>query len=430
MKVQHESRPARVLILNCVVQNGGDAAILYAVLGQVRRAFGDDTEITAFDMNPAEANRLYSKVGTFLSEPFSSNPGRTGVRRRASLAGMVMSTLVRSSPLGGIINRVLPARNGSVQALLDADAIVATGGTYLVDHYDLKQRIFSFFLARLTGKPTYLFTQSMGPFQKKYIRRYLPIALRNVKHVFLRDERSLGYLRNIMPRVSATVCHDVVFDLAHPSKRETASPPVVLVSVREWSRFGDRSEDEGRELYFSSIANAVTKLIRERGVRVRFVSTCQGLESYRFDDSAVASQILDRIPEDCRSVAEVDSDFHRPDELVDLLSTASFVISTRMHMAILSMNHELPVFAVAYEFKTEELFANLGIGECHVDIAKITPDKFSGDVMEAFDRRDEIQSTLRKVLPAVRRSAATPLDALRETASKLGFRPNHHEMNE
>lgn len=430
MKDHPKSRPAKVLILNCVVQNGGDAAILYAVLGQVRRAFGTDTEIVAFDMKPTEANQLYSSVGRFLTEPFASNPGKTGIWRRLGLVSMVFSTLIRSSPLGGLVNRVWRVRNESIEALLNADAIVATGGTYLVDHYDLKQRIFAFFLARLTGKPTYLFTQSMGPFEKKYIQRFLPIALKKVNHVFLRDERSLGYLRRIMPDVPATVCHDVVFDLEHPTKSHSATPPTVFVSVREWSRFGERSEEEGRELYFKSIAEAVTKLVRERGVHVRFVSTCQGLPNYRFDDSTVAKQIFDRLPPECQSVATVDTEFHRPDELVDLLSTASFVISTRMHMAILSMNCELPVFAVAYEFKTEQLFANLQIGACQVDIAEIEPEKFANDVVNAFDQRDEIQSTLRRVLPSVRQSAATPLMALRQTASELGFEPSPPELNE
>ena len=422
MSVQTK-RPAKILILNCVVQNGGDAAILYAVLGQVHRAFGDDAEIIAFDMNPDEANKLYSEVGAFLPEPFRASPGKSRIGRRLGLATMLFAGWTRSSRIGGLLNRLVPCRNRSLQAFIEADAIVATGGTYLVDHYDLKQRIFSFALARLTGKPTYLYTQSMGPFEKKYIRRFLPFALKRAKHIFLRDARSLEYLRKILPVVPATVCHDVVFDLQRKDElpETEAERAMVLVSVREWNRFGDRSQEQGQEIYYDSIAHAVTTLIRERDVRVRFVSTCQGLEDYHFDDSKVAAEIHSRLPSDCQSAANVDTGFHRPDELVASLSKASFVISTRMHMAILSMNCELPVFAVAYEFKTEELFENLEIGHLQVDIGEIERERFASDVLQAFDEREQIRSTLRRVLPAVRESAATPLNALSETARQLGF---------
>lgn len=426
-----KKRTAKVLVLNCVVQNGGDAAILLSIVGHCRKVFGEKVEILAFDMNATEANILYPDIATFIEEPYKSVTGKSRVNRILTIFRLVASMFVRSTFVGKYVNSFIPTTVNSIQAFVDADIVISTGGTYLVEQYDLRSRMFSFFLARLTGKPTFLYTQSMGPFKKKYIKWFLPIVLKRVNHVFLRDARSQEYLKTIMPNVPSTVCHDVVFDFDHPLRSFNVDEerPLILVSVRAWNKFGNRSEDEGRNIFHQSIADALANLIRKRNVNVLFVSTCQGLENYHFDDSKTAKLVYERLPKECQSAVAINTEFHRPDELVGLLSKSSFVISTRMHMAILSIISKIPVFAIAYEFKTEELFKNLEIGDLQVSIGEIESQSFSSDLLQAFDNRGKIRATLKRALPAAQESAATPLKYLRETATDLGLSHSSSDSN-
>lgn len=52
-------------------------------------------------------------------------------------------------------------------------------------------------------------------------------------------------------------------------------------------------------------------------------------------------------------------------------------IGTRMHMCILSLISGTPVLPIAYEFKTQELFGEIGLKEWVTDIEVIEPDAFA-----------------------------------------------------
>ena len=77
------------------------------------------------------------------------------------------------------------------------------------------------------------------------------------------------------------------------------------------------------------IAAAVIALVEQHAVEVTFVSTCQGVAEYRFDDSIVANRIVERLPEAIRPSVAVDERFHTPEALMQQLGSFDFVISLR-----------------------------------------------------------------------------------------------------
>ena len=100
----------------------------------------------------------------------------------------------------------------------------------------------------------------------------------------------------------------------------------------------------------------------EKDISVSALSTCQGLSSYRYDDSEIAAHLFDDIN------VKIDRDFHTPDALLDRIGAARGVIATRMHFSILALLTGTPVIAIAYEFKTLELFRSLGMGDFVIPI--------------------------------------------------------------
>ncbi len=78
----------------------------------------------------------------------------------------------------------------------------------------------------------------------------------------------------------------------------------------------------------------------------------------------------------------VDRDFHRPIELASRLTEFDFMISTRMHVAILALGVGVPVFPIAYEFKTGLLFRQLGFPDRIPDINDIS----RGDLLKSFEQ--------------------------------------------
>jgi colanic acid/amylovoran biosynthesis protein len=69
-----------------------------------------------------------------------------------------------------------------------------------------------------------------------------------------------------------------------------------------------------------------------------------------------------------RERASVDGGFHAPEAMIDVLGAFDLVIATRFHMAILALLAGRPTLAISYEFKTQQLFARMGLGDWVQDI--------------------------------------------------------------
>src|SRR5690606_19650232 len=127
-----------------------------------------------------------------------------------------------------------------------------------------------------------------------------------------------------------------------------------------WPHF-QADGDTAMERYLDAVAAAVAQLLTWREARVTFLSTCQGCAEYWADDAAVADRVVERLPPALRCRVEVDREFRSPKALLEVLSGFDMAIATRMHVAILAMCVGTPVLPIAYEFKTTELFAQLGL---------------------------------------------------------------------
>ncbi|MFW6336786.1 MAG: polysaccharide pyruvyl transferase family protein, partial [Phycisphaeraceae bacterium] len=389
-------RPIRVLVLHCVTRNGGDAAILYALSRQIRDAFGEDAEITAIDASPDDARSAHGHLGTFVDNPFSSfAPGATIKARLVMATVLLRIAVLLTRPLA---SRVVGWIKPGLRPFVEADVVVATGGTYLVEHYNLAPALFSLMLARASRRPVVYYTQSLGPSRKPHNRRVLRWCMRDAGAIFVREERSRQHLQEIGVRQRVKVCADAAFALPPASDAEVSATdgPRVAISLRQWAQFGTREPESGMSTYLRSVASAAERLIEEHHARIEFVSTCQGIPSYKFKDDEVARRCVEMIREPWRDAVEVNGSFHTPTDLLRRLLGFDFVLSTRMHMAILSMVAERPVHAIAYEFKTVELFSGIGLSEEVTRIESIEPPAFAERVSSSFANRQALRQRVRE----------------------------------
>jgi colanic acid/amylovoran biosynthesis protein len=368
-----------VLLLNAVTLNGGDGAIMLAIREHVRRALGDDAELVVADPRADTAAGLYPGVRFTL--PAFALGGRLPARwllaaRRPWTARWLL-------------------REGQRRKLAEyarADLAISTGGTYLVENYDLRPRMFELRLALALGLPLVLYTQSLGPFRQRRHRRAFRRIFSAAQVVMVRDERSRQHVLELgVPPERVQLLADAVFTYARPASAEPASAPRrVAISVREWAHY--RTPD-GAQRYERAIRELVTHLVAG-GAEITFLSTCQGVPDYWTDDSAYAAGLVAGLPEPVRARVTVDRSFHRPEALLDRLAGFDAIVSTRMHLAILGVCAGTPVLPIAYEFKTRELFRRLGL-ERHV---RDIDDVDGAALVEAFERfwteRDQWRAAL------------------------------------
>jgi colanic acid/amylovoran biosynthesis protein len=408
--------PQRVLITNCVALNGGDAAILYGLIDRLRAALGPGVEVMIVDDQPEAVRQRYPDLDARPRLDTTLRPG-PNVRR----VGRIVAELQRVRLLAGAwcIGHGLPELprlwlNGAQRSALDAfrraDAVISTGGTYLVEHYHFRGRLLELEVALAMRRPLVLFTQSLGPFTREREREELRAILSRARLVLVRDERSRVHLDQIGIRGSRVkLVADAAFALCAPPApaREGLR---VAISVRHWPH-GTGDATAVNEAYRDAMAALVERLVH-RGAEVTFLSTCQGVPEYRADDSAVAAAVADQLDPTVRASVHVDRGFHDPQTLLSMLGGFDLVVATRMHMAILALVAGVPVFPIAYEFKTRELFARLGLGDWVHDFDRLVVPEFPDAVERLLDELPVLRPWLFARVAAERASSLSTASLL------------------
>jgi colanic acid/amylovoran biosynthesis protein len=406
----------------------GDAAILQGEIRALREVFGADAEIDVGEQTPAAAQRLYPAIrfhaGLHVQHAhwprWRSHGGVASVRkRRTSLA---VKLLGRAPWLARLLLSAEQRRH--LDLLAGADLVVATGGTYFVEHYNFTAKADELLAAQALGKPTFLFTQSMGPFTKARSQATMRRIVAGSRGVFLRDERSRGHLTAIGVDASKLQVHaDAAFALATPNAARPSVAPVasagggaprarVAVSVRSWSHFKQGSGDDAGDRYRRAVADAVRTLARD-GVAVTFLSTCQGVPEYWTDDSRFAATLVaDLLPGE--PGIDVDTSFRAPEELAEALRGFDVAIATRMHFAILALAVATPVVAIAYEFKSRELLRAMGREAWAFDIEEVSADGLVRAAREALAGGDALRGEIAAQVRRYRDDAIGPARRIRE----------------
>jgi colanic acid/amylovoran biosynthesis protein len=415
----------KILITNTVALNGGDAAILESVMHLLRVAFGDDTEFIVYDSSPEVAARYYPgihfrKLIYFRAVPESRIGPIRSLGKRWNLGRIRLAMKCWNSWRSLAHCLLTDEERKDFYHFNSADLIVSTGGTYLVVHYSLTPRIFDYQLCLALGRPLVFFTQSLGPFKNQTFttRKKLRNIFSYAQLILLRDKRSLENLEELdLPDVKTQISSDAVFALADPAILEQAKVSQLLnqrikiaISVRDWRRFTTVSRQEGMQKYKEAMQALTAHLVKQRDAEIVFISTCQGIPEYQFDDSVVAREIFHNLPDEVKSHVQVDAGFHTPRALIARLREFDLAIGTRMHFCILSLLAGTPVFPIAYEFKTDELFSRLGLGEWVQDIETMEPAK----LLKAFDG-------FLKTIPSIRESLFHNVELERQCALQSGM---------
>src|SRR3954471_12340785 len=147
--------PLRVHITNCVLLNGGDAAIVEGSVTALRRFARRPIEFTILDQQPDVAARLFPE---YRVEPWPWDVfcprGGARLARLIRIPVAVARAYAAAWLIGRGRHRVASVllREGEracLEAYARADVVISKGGTYLVERYRLAPHVFDFRLCGL-----------------------------------------------------------------------------------------------------------------------------------------------------------------------------------------------------------------------------------------------------------------------------------------
>jgi colanic acid/amylovoran biosynthesis protein len=357
-----------VLITNSVPLNGGDEALLRALILQLRQSL-PHAHFTVLTSATGLARTVLPDLSFDDDLEHAIPDGARGfVDGLAGPVGSAVRQLAAAYLRRGLDRASGLAASRRVRALYDsADLILPAPGGYLHDHYPLAARLDGISLALALGKPVLVLGHSIGPFWKPESVRHAREVLDQVTCIVVRERFSLDHLRRCGIRnPNVRIAPDIAFALgsAVPELFRLHSGPARRIGVcfRRWPL-----RDEASALHTrAKAAELCTWLLRDPAVELVFTSTCQGVPQY-VDDSRTADGVLKLIPDRLRPRCTIDREHRSVHGTIRFLSSLDACISMRMHVCVMAMLGGTPALALDYEQKSVGLYEMMDLDDYHVD---------------------------------------------------------------
>lgn len=371
-----------VLIFNAVPTNNGDAALVFS-LYDVFVKKGYNTKIAAMHYDLIK--------GIYKDKRIVQEIGDASIWKKFRYYGLVK----KYSPLFFF---------WFSKDFRKCDLLVASPGGYINSYYGFTKVSFTFMIAKLLGKKTAIYSQSIGPLSKKGEYRMKQLA-RYVDLILARDVFSEDVLKKVgISSERYKLTEDAAFLLEYDKSESSLSSKVAAISVRGWNH-------DGRDnIHFQNMIAEFVKILVDQGYSVEFISTCQGLEGY-VDDSKVAQTIFNNLDSKYQEKVVVNDKYYNLDDFRLYIRQFNMVIGTRLHMCILSLIAGIPAFNISYEIKGKEVYNYCGLSEYSID--------FNEDIRHGIDSlnkfikdKEVIRNNLSTIIPQRNQKAQDTFDYL------------------
>ncbi|WP_169084555.1 polysaccharide pyruvyl transferase CsaB [Paenibacillus sp. PL91] len=255
------------------------------------------------------------------------------------------------------------------KALRGSDGLISGGGSLLQDATSAKTIPYYtgvMKLAQLLGKPTFAYSQGIGPVNRRWMDPLIRSVMKRSAYVSVRDAESAALLGRIgVPAERIDVVPDPVMGLPLPAEAhndaqrilpagQAASslnanePPVIGVSLRHW-------RSDGGDL--ARAAEALVALSKRMPVRLRF------LPFHTPSDTQTSEQVMERLRGrlGSGSTAELAAPGDDPQQMLLAVSRCDALFGMRLHALIYAAGQMVPMLGLSYDPKIDQFLNRLGL---------------------------------------------------------------------
>lgn len=399
------SQPRHIIISHVYSSdNKGDAALTSVLIRDLRQQF-PRAHIHIATLDFVQTGQTFESVALHPSFMFwALNKYAHPMAKLVYTLGMIITTLLWAIWYRATRREYwLPPELRQVATLYaQADVIVAVGGGYLRSRKGLVNRLnvplllHPLLFGWLLGKPTVLYSQSIGPFVHHYERLLSGLVLRHMRLIMVREDTSLKLLRHM--GVTANVVRSVDAGFLLPTRdkvdlRKKFHIPsdrlLIGVTVRAWLSPAAQAD------YERAVAEALDKAIVQFNAHVIFIPQVTAAKDD--DDRQTAERVyrLMRHPAAVTLITD-ELDHHA---IKSLYNGLDLLLGTRFHSVIFSLTSFVPVVAIEYEHKTSGIMHDLHLDEWVIAIEAVTSHKLSVLLRELIRRQETYRTHLHQYLP-------------------------------
>ncbi|ALS26065.1 polysaccharide pyruvyl transferase [Paenibacillus sp. 32O-W] len=309
------------------------------------------------------------------------------------------------------VHRMRPAE--VLRALRASDGLISGGGSLLQDAtgaLTIPYYTGIIKLAQLLGKPTFIYSQGIGPVNRRWMDPLIRHVMQRSTYVSVRDAESAELLGRMgVARDRIDVVPDPVMGLplpqeaaaaAHaggagdaPAPAGTAAAPVVGVSLRRWRK-------DGADL--ARAAEALAALAHRRAVRLRF------LPFHTPSDAEASKEVMERLGSlGGGSSVELAAPGDDPQRMLLEVGRCDLLFGMRLHALIYAANQEVPMLGLSYDPKIDQFLHRLGL-EPVGTTERLDPEAFADQAVALLEGGETWRERHRGAIRTLKAEAVRP----------------------
>ncbi|MDD3150439.1 MAG: polysaccharide pyruvyl transferase CsaB [Candidatus Gastranaerophilales bacterium] len=277
--------------------------------------------------------------------------------------------------------------------MFNTNIYVSGGGSIFQDITSSKSFYYYAFLLLLAfifGKKTCIYAQGIGPINKVLNKKILFYLLKKVDLITVRDEKSQQLLENnkIQTYLSADNVWKMVFNNFHNAKE------FVGINLRP-SKYLDNSK-------IKAIADIIEKHFKNEKICLISMQDAQDLAVLEKLGIALVQKNID---------TEIRKNLSKT-EIFEIFDKCKFFIGMRFHACLIACKLAIPMVALSYDVKVEELAKDAGIS--FLDIKDISFENLDENISTVTQQTDEYIKNLKKYSEEKCKDASKNIDLFKK----------------
>jgi polysaccharide pyruvyl transferase WcaK-like protein len=387
--------------------NLGDAAIQHAVIQNIERRV-KDVKFCGVCMNPGDTESRYG-IEAF---PIGRNPKRAWLNpdvkpnlivRLLCKVGILFPERVQRFAERVFIRLpieflLLPQ---AFRRAKECEVILVTCGGQLDDEgYSAWYHPYNFLkwslLSRLANSKLAYVSAGAGPIHLNLSKRFLRMALSLAHYRSFRDHHSVNVVRAIGHLPEDPVYPDLAYSIQLSQMAinpiQGLGRPCVAIGAMSYycEKVWPDSDSRVYLTYLEKLCEFVVWLIG-RGYGIVLIPGESGADKRAIQD--LRKCVLGRFP-DSNAVDIRDPVIGTVDELLSVIASVDFVVTSRYHGVVLSHVLQKPVLAISYHPKVNALMDNMNLTEFCVDIDTFAPGLLQAKFEDLVSSADHIRTRM------------------------------------
>jgi len=285
------------------------------------------------------------------------------------------------------------------QAVRRSDLVLDIGaGDSFADIYGAKRAAMNLAAKAMVlahRRPLILSPQTIGPFERAWVRALALAAMRRAAAVLTRDHLSTRFLAEAGFAGSVVEATDVALRLPYerPAAR-SEGPPQVGVNISGLLYNGGYTGDNmfGLGLDYRAFCARAVEGLQGRGARVHLIGHVNAERQPVEDDRAACAALAEACPGTVLAPRFAD-----PSAAKSYVAGLDFFAGARMHACIAAFSAGVPVVPLAYSRKFAGLFGSLGY-DLTVDLRRETGEAALGRLFDAYENRAGLMPLLQAAM--------------------------------